>query len=300
MIPPGFMPPDFRGDVQEFEGPVTWKPWYKPRGAVMVAITAIGSGAGGGGGHSAANGNTRGGGGGGGSAAVTRLVIPATLLPDVLYVDVPAGGAGVTSGTGGAGSLSRVAIWPDTTSILNLVVTSGSTGASGGGTGTGAGVGVAGAAGGGGALGTNFALAGLGMVSSISGQAGTAGGAVAGGNGTAIAIPTTGIVTMGGTGGAGTQNASFAGGAVTGVANMWISDRRPATPAAGSNPGSSGVQLYAPWFAFGGLGGSSANNAAGGAGGYGALGAGGGGGGAGTTGGKGGNGGQGYVQIVSW
>src|ERR1041385_3769926 len=88
-----------KGNRQEFfcTGGV-WQPWNKPRGVDMVFIYCLGSGAGGGAGLTGASGTSRGGGGGGGSAASTRLLIPAALIPDQLYVQVPAGGAAGVNG----------------------------------------------------------------------------------------------------------------------------------------------------------------------------------------------------------
>jgi hypothetical protein len=123
---------------------------------------------------------------------------------------------------------------------------------------------------------------------------------VAGAVGTAQTIPATGLRCMGGSGGAGTTSADFAGGLFTAITDSWLSERRPATPTAGTFPGSGGTQYWKPFFGFGGGGGSSSNTAAGGAGGNGAFGCGGGGGGAGTTGGRGGDGGAGIVIIVCW
>ena len=71
-----------------------WQTWVKPRNATMVHMTLIGAGAGGGGGLTGAAGTARGGGSGGGSGAMTRILIPAYLLPDRLYLMVPRGGNG--------------------------------------------------------------------------------------------------------------------------------------------------------------------------------------------------------------
>lgn len=299
------LPPDSRCHVYEFLGASTvtnvqWQTWTKPRSISMLQILCIGGGGGGGGGFSAAAAAARGGGGSGGSSGVTRVEVPAHLLPDTLYIQVGAGGQGVGSGGGTAGSgvLSYVAIHPDTTAS-NVLAVSGAVAATGGGTGTGAAVGAAGAGSTIAAIGS-MPLAGLGSFNVIAGQAGVAGGAVAGAVGTAITIPVTSTLCQAGSGGAGTTSADFAGGAFTAITNSWLSQQRPATPAAGSNPGSGGVQLWRPFFSFGGGGGSASNTGVGGAGGNGALGAGGGGGGGGTTGGRGGDGGNGYVLITAW
>ena len=126
-------------DVKIFTTPSTvtnvqWNTWIKPKGKSMMNIICIGGGGGGGGGFTRAGGAAGGGGGGGGSSAVTRLTIPLFLVPDVLYVQVGAGGQGVGSGGGTAGSgvLSYVSIYPNTAPINTLAV-SGNAAAAGGG-----------------------------------------------------------------------------------------------------------------------------------------------------------------------
>lgn len=291
-------------DVQTFTVPSTvtntqWHMWTKPRGKAMMSILCIGGGGGGGGGFSAAAAAARGGGGGGGSSAVTRVDLPLWAVPDNLYVQVGAGGQGVGSGGGTAGSgiLSYVAIGPNTTAS-NVIAVSGAAGAVGGGTGTGAAVGAAGTAGTIGVIGA-MPLSGWGIMLAIAGQLGTAGGAVAGAVGTAIAIPVTGVCTMGGTGGAGTTAADFAGGLITAITSSYISEMRPQNATAGS-VGGGNTQLWKPFWSYSGMGGGSSNAGVGGAGGAGAIGSGGGGGGGGTTGGRGGNGGNGIVVITCW
>jgi hypothetical protein len=292
-------------DVQIFTVPSTvtntqWHTWQKPRGKTMAHMIVIGGGGGGGGGFTGAAASARGGGGSGGSSAVTRVTIPLIFLPDTLYIQVGAGGAGVGSGGGTAGSgiLSYVAVFPNTTAS-NVIALSGAAGAAGGTTGTGAAVGAAGAAG---TIATiaSMPLAGAGQYQMIAGQIGVAGGAVTGAVGTAQSIPTTSVITTAGSGGAGTTSADFAGGLFTSISNTLLSEARPATPAAGSFDGSGGVTLWKPMFFFGGVGGSSSNTGIGGNGGNGSYGSGGGGGGGGTTGGRGGDGGSGIVIIMSW
>lgn len=301
----GFPQPNGNTDVQVFVGSSTvtntqWRTWRKPPGKTMCSILCIGGGAGGGGGFTRAAAAAGGGGGSGGSSGQSSVTIPLFFLPDTLFIQAGAGGIGVGSGGGTAGSgiQSYVAIAPNTTAT-NVVALSGNAGGLGGGTGTGAAVGAAGTAG---TIATiaNMPLAAAGQYTLLAGQIGVAGGAVAGAVGTAQAIPATGLRCMAGSGGAGTTSADFAGGLFTAITSSWLSEQRPATPAAGSNPGSGGTQYWKPFFGFGGGGGSSSNTAAGGAGGNGAYGCGGGGGGAGTTGGKGGDGGAGIVIIVSW
>jgi hypothetical protein len=289
-------------DVQTFDAsaPVTnlsWLTWRKPLGVSMCSILCIGGGGGGGAGFSAAAGNARGGGGSGGSSAVARLVIPVNYLPDVLYIQVGAGGAG-GAGTGGSGILSYVAISPDLTA-QNVVAVSGSAGAVGGTVGAAANGGAGGTAGTIAVIGS-MPFAGLGFFNLVAGQVGVAGGAQTGVAGTNQTIPVTSVVTTGGTGGGGVTAADRAGGGFTTIASSYLSEQAPIAAAAGSNPGSGGVLVQKPWFAFGGCGGGSSNAGVGGNGGPGAPGAGGGGGGGGTTGGTGGNGGNGIVIIVCW
>jgi hypothetical protein len=304
------LPPRVTGDVQIFNLPSTatsvqWHSWIKPRGINMLHMIAISGGGGGGGGFSAAASSARGGGGSGGSSGISRLTIPAIFVPDRLYIQVGAGGQGVGSGggTAGSGTLSYVCAaiptaTPGTIQAMNVFLVSGAAGPAGGGTGTGAAVGALGAAGTIATIGA-MPLGHMGNFDLIAGTAGVAGGAVAGANGTAQSIPTA-TPFWGATGGAGTTSADFAGGAFTAQADSLLSEMRPATPAAGSNPGSSGLTCWAPFYSFGGGGGSASNAGVGGAGGNGGYGTGGGGGGGGTTGGRGGDGGSGLVIIIGW
>lgn len=292
--------PNGLGNTQIFNRPSTvdntqWMTWQKPRGVTMCSILAIAGGGGGGGGFSAAATNARGGGGAGGSSGTSRLVVSLFLLPDRLYIQVGAGGIGGAAGANGTdGGLSYVSIAPNVTTTNNLILSiNGALGVAGSAT-------AAGTAGAGGSASGTQPLAGLGNFNLVSGQNGAAGGAQTGAVGAAIAIPATGLICQGGSGGAGTTSADFAGGLCTAIAGSWLSEQRPATPAAGTFNGSGGPQIWKPFFSFGGLGGSSSNTGLGGNGGYGAYGAGGGGGGGGTTGGRGGDGGGGIVIITCW
>jgi hypothetical protein len=105
---------------------------------------------------------------------------------------------------------------------------------------------------------------------------------------------------MGGSGGAGTTAADFAGGIITAITNSYLSEIRSAGAAAGSFDGPSGFLSRNPFFSFAGLGGGASNAGIGGNGGNAAPGSGGGGGGGGTTGGVGGRGGDGIVIITCW
>lgn len=287
-----------------------WHTWIKPRGFSMMYVLCVGGGGGGGGGFTRAAAAAGGGGGGGAGASVSTFACALDLIPDRLFVQVGAGGGGVGSGggTAGSGMLSQVAIAPDNSTVLNILVQSGgATLPGGGGTGTGAAVGAAGVV----PTVATIAvmpLATIGVYNFIVGQVGTAGGAIAGGAGTAQTFATTGVLCMGATGGGGTTSADFAGGAITAVAGSLISDWRPQNAAAGTFDGSGGFNLginagigpTGPFFSYPGLGGGSSNAGAGGQGGNGAYGSGGGGGGSGTTGGTGGRGGDGIVIITCW
>lgn len=298
-------------DVQIFNTPSTvdqlqMNMWVKPRGVSMVNVTCIGGGGGGGGGFARAAAAAGGGGGSGGGGACSRVLIPATMLPDRLYIQCGAGGIGVSSGggTAGSGGLSYVTFAPSlatpgTVQSNNVLARSGAAGATGGGTGTGAAVGATGA---GGTIATiaTMPYAQYGQFDLIAGVAGVAGAAVAGAIGTASTL-TTGLQMWAAGGGAGTTAADFAGSAYTAIADSYFSECRPATPAAGTVNGAPGYTMWKPFFSYGGGGGSSANATNGGNGGNGGYGAGGGGGGAGTAGGgKGGDGGTGIVIITSW
>lgn len=302
MLDFGFLPTSTKYDVQIFDRPcgaqsleyVTWK---KPRGVSMVTITCVGSGGGGGGGFTGIAGAARGGGGGGGSGSVHTITVPAFLLANILYVQPASGGRGGaanSSGTGNTTTSSRVNLFPGSTAAAVTVLSSNLS----------AGGGAAGNASGGGAGGAAGTLPAVGMEVGFStfviGQVGANGGSHLGGAGVAIAIPVTSVLTQGGSGGGGTTSADFAGGDCTAITTAWLSEQRPATPAAGSINGSGGPQMWKPFFSFGGLGGSSSNAGVGGNGGNGAFGSGGGGGGGGTTGGRGGDGGNGIIIIVSW
>jgi hypothetical protein len=74
---------------------VSHQSWVKPQGANMVWFTLIGAGGQGGGTDGIQNWS------GGGSGAVTNLMIPAFLIPDILYVWVGNGGFGAAPGADG-------------------------------------------------------------------------------------------------------------------------------------------------------------------------------------------------------
>ena len=299
------LPQTSRGYFQRFTaqgGTNEWQTWAKPRNVTMVGMRAISSGGGGGGGFTAVTGSARGGGGGGACGAVTDLIIPAYMLPDILYICVPIGGKGGAAGTiGTVGVRTRITLVPnDITTTTNLICVAGGSDSGAGGAGTGAAGGAAGSGATGAnantALGHNYAIS----ASFKAGLNASAGGAQTGAAGGAVAIAV-GLFLTGGTGGAGTgtANTDFAGGAITGLGQL------PGIAgglAAGGN-GNSGYFSERPiqLFLTGGTGGGS-NGAAGvaGAGGRGNYGSGGGGGGGGVTGGAGGDGGDGMALIWAW
>ncbi len=300
MIDLGNFPVPHGGDLQVFRTPATvtnlqWMTWTKPRGCTMGYFFGLGGGGGGGGGFTGIAGANRGGGGGGGSGAQQTFYAPLFLLPDVLYIQVGAGGIGTTSGGGvsGTGVPTYAAVYPNVES-RNLLMSC--LGGVGGTTGTAA-LGAAGAGGSASAL-TAMNFGGLGLFQSVAGQAGTAGGGP-GLAGASLTLPTTGILATGGTGGAGVTAVENVGGGFTAVAGTLISEARPGTSSI-SGDGSAGPQLWKPFFSFGGAGGGSSNTGTGSWGGHGAIGAGGGGGSGGTTGGRGGNGGNGIWFAYCW
>ena len=289
--------PNISQNVQFFTSDSTnWQIWSKPRNAKFIFIYAIGGGAGGAAGTSGSLGTARNGGGGGAASNVAKFFIPASLVPDVLYVLVGRGGAGGTSGSpaGSNGEISYVGYYPNTgvTSTLvqsSILPASGATGQSAAGTPS-----------------TFFrsTLTQLfGQVnnlptSSVIGTNGSAGGGV-GTNKTP-----TGIVSGGaGGGGTGVLNNNFSGGSI--VSTTW----NPTIPGGNGGNGLPGYQGYIigannseskPLWFTGGSGGSSNGTGTGWVGGDGAIGCGGGGGGAGVTGGAGGRGGDGLVIIISY
>jgi len=301
-----------RGDFQEFlpiaavggasDARLTW---LKPQGVQMVYILCIGAGGSGGGGLTGAAGTARGGGGGGGSGAVSRLLIPAMLLPDVLSVIPGTGGASAAAGGAGNTGIASYVILASGTNAPGYIISA--AGGLGGIAGTAAGSNAGGAAAAILSLAT-AAIGNLGLLVSIAGSAGSASGAIAGAVGAAgVALlwnNGTGPPICGGAGGGtvGTNNANFAGGDITasGIGPLGGYPTIPGGLAAGG-AGNPGMLLTKPWRSGGGSGGGT-NGAAGvgGRGGNGNIGSGGGGGGGGVTGGASGRGGNGYVAFWSW
>jgi hypothetical protein len=267
--------------------------WQKPRSCNFVYITVIGGG-GGGGSSSNVSGNG-GGGGGGGSSSITHILIPSTLLPDTLYIQVGLGGAGGTAGgDGSSGGQSYVSIRPSISFIDTIIRTSDAPPLGGNG-------------------GTTFTqtsgnLSSLGIWKSIGGDAGGAGGFASNGS-TKTALANSPL--CGGGGGAGKSASNFAGGSILAGGVLG----RVAGGSGGGGNGGKGLITITPnlltysstEFPFattGGSGGGSNTTIGGGGGngGAGEIGSGGGGSGAidGGTGRVGGKGGDGIVIITSF
>lgn len=273
-----------------------WLPWMKPAGCSWVYIFAIGAG---GGGARPANGAQIIGGGGGGSGSVTRLLIPATFVPDILYVRTSPGGAGGTSANqdGSAGGSSYVSIQPNITA-QNLVFLF-----NGGGAGTRSTTPAGGAAGT--ATGSaNGIWINVGLFTSIAGQAGGSGATAADAAGASIAFGASGIPI---TSGAGGGNGTGAGGDVTGAGLLPTRSGGAGTTGGLGADGFRLGQTFAPGFKLfpllfsGGAGGGGHSTGTAGNGGNGSYGCGGGGGGAcnnaaGTSG-VGGRGGDALILI---
>jgi len=305
MIDLQHIPNNINHQVFYSAGSNAWQTWIKPRNAKLVSIVAIG-GAGGGGGNR--TGGLRGG-GGGGSGAITKLIIPANLLPDTLFLSVGRGGpqSGNTTldAPGSNGGISYICITPEVVSG-SVVIQSGNVEAQGGGAGAGVGTAL------GGAGETAFTYnpitaasvfyCALGIFQSTPGVRGGDGSTALASNITALSAS----ILTGGAGGSGNSGASAAGASITGAGLV------PTIPGgtSGGGSGSAGYQTYmpndlvsqrVPFLATGGAGGSSDSTSFnGGRGGNGAIGCGGGGGGAGTSaGGFGGRGGDGVITITT-
>lgn len=289
--------------------------WVKPKTCSLVYMTCVGSGAGGGGGGASAASTAGAGGEGGGSSSVISLIVPAYVLPDVLYIQC---GNGVLGGTGqvqgGAaatagqnGNKSFISIAPGSSTAANLILVSGNAAPTGGAAASGATAGTAAGAAGSTAGFTQCNLCSLGIFIANAGVAGGNGGAAAAG--TSITIMATNPWCTGGAGGGGTNAGTTTnrGGNITGAGIFPTLTQSTTAGAAGLY----GLDFYDklgagqyPMIGTGGTGGTSNTSAGtGGRGGDGAPGSGGGGGG-GTNGaasvaGAGGNGGPGFVIIVA-
>jgi hypothetical protein len=283
-----------------------FQPWNKPRGISMVHILALTSGAGGGGGCSGATATQRGGGGSGCAGPFSNLLIPAFVLPDTLFVFVPAGGNGGAANLGGSvGDYSLVSINPSYEGGNNygIILRSAASAGFGGNPGTATNGGVAGS---GGSVAQYQAM--LSYAGQFQGGASAAGSA---GHATGSPFsqnPSAWSVFLGpASGGAGctTGNVDSAGGGLNGVGTTtpwvmpWNVNGFPGGAAGGGN-GMNGFTFRSPLIFCGGQGGGSFSAGQGGNGGNGAIGCGGGGGGGGITGGIGGAGGPGLIVVTCW
>lgn len=288
--------PNGAAEVFYFEGAIAsgtnWRTWQKPRGKSMVHILLVGPGGNGGNG-SVGTTLTSAGGGGGASGGQTAILIPAHFLPDILFLQMQGPGA----------NPAIVSVAPNTTN--NNVLARGSQGGSGGN--------ASGAmAGTGGTLpspatAANMPLGWQFRQSVLGGMAGTAGGATS--IGVTTALPTTGLLITGGTGGGGIQNW---GGDLQAAGVFPANSGGEAAPNT-TTPGRPGSPGYRPiaglLYGYGGTGGGGSSDAAtgaglfGGNGGPGAPGCGGGGGGGclidGVAG-VGGDGGPSFCLITCW
>lgn len=280
--------------------------WRKPPNITMVSFFLVGAGGAGGNGFVTSLLQGSGAGAGGGSGAVTKLIIPAVLLPDILLVNVGVGGSRGAFQTGvivsgGSGTATYVDLINGNATASTLIAIA--NGGTGGGGGT-----IGGGAGGGGAAGaastiTSTVYLGMGIPSFYAGQNGQNGI----GTGTLTPVSTGTNLTSGGAGSASRNSAGQRGTPGSILGNDVYLPTLPLSNSAITYNGQDGVNCLSPFQSYGGVGGWPATLTAsecGGNGGNGILGSGGGGGGAGNTGcpegGLGGNGGNGYALITCY
>lgn len=291
----------------------SFQTWNKPMGASIVHFIVIGGGSGGGSGMcSSSAAGLCAGGGGGAPGGLISTAIPATLLPNTLYLQVGLGGAGgaavsasgPTAGLSGSnGTISYVCLYPEINSGSVIIQSSGTEAIGGSGATNTAFVGVAGAV---------AAVADYNMLRYINlaqtpgattpNIAQTAGGNASNSGTTSGVVSYVGLLT-GGTGGGGCSGGtSGAAGAISLPTTAFLA---PATVPGGAVTGGNGTQGFFRWkplMATGGTGGAGAATnltGVGGNGGKGAYGCGGGGGGAGrASSGRGGDGGDGLIIIT--
>lgn len=272
----------------------TWQTWQKPRNCSFVWMMAIGGGGGGGGSYVAlgASNNAFTGGGGG---AVTRGLFNASLIPDILYIQVGLGGAGGgVNSSGVAGGRSFVSLTPSSASLSGLFFASGGAGAAGGGS-----VAVAGET----AIGT--ASANMMTLSNFMSTAGN--NSVIGVFPTPASVTplTSQITTAGASGGAlATGTTSYSGGSILATSFSPLILGGSASTTSNGEKGGDGYTSFDPFMSTGGAGGGAGwSGFSAGAGGAGGLGSGGGSAGVaspGATGASGGKGGDGLVVIVAF
>ena len=260
----------------------------------MVFIFAVG---GGGAGIFAA---VTAGGTGGGSGAQTTVLIPAMMIPDILYVWTGRGGLNTVSGDPGQPTfvsvepfVSATTTSPPYSFLRPQMIVASANGAIGS---------TAGVA----SIADNMSMAGRGLWNSIPGQGGSA-------QNTSQPVPSNGNMHLGGSGGASSTNTA-AGNRGPAQLAITLTTASRYFSANQNSGGIEGVVAYAPagnlpcswWhYAQGGTGGGGATSAGGaGYGGTGNFGAGGGGSGGTSTNfntvTSGGAGGPGYCYIISW
>jgi hypothetical protein len=265
----------------------SWQTWNKPRNAKFIEIFCLGGGAGGA--ITSVGAGSVNGGLGGGSGGIVRGLVPAFLLPDIIYILVGKGGAGSTGNNtnGQGGGISYIGLQPSI-SEQTLICKSSTLAASGNGTGA--------------TISTVSlsAFGNLGLFTAIAGVNGSAGGTSAPTNGSSQAALGTNLTT-GGAGGGGKTAAAFAGGGNITSASVILTSQVNGG-VTNAQDGDSGYGTLQPFCGTGGAGGAGRQGAtgAGGRGGNGWYGCGGGGAGGGqtATGTKAGDGGDGLVIIT--
>jgi hypothetical protein len=292
----------------------SFQTWNKPAGVSMVHFVVIGGGGGGGSGYYSSSITTlaKSGGSGGAPGGLVCGSIPAILLPNTLYLQVGAGGAGGTAvnspnpsvgNSGSSGGISYVCLYPEINSGSILLQSSQTV----------AGGGVGGQLASTTGLSTNPTIANsndlkwIALTGNTVSQ--TAGGAGVSNNNAPASIAYAGLLT-GGAGGAGHSINGNNGGVGGNITFSSLSAWKTLTvasgiagTAAGVVPGNGnvGYSILNPLIFCGGSGGggAAAANRVGGEGGGGGIGCGGGGGGFGTLiSGAGGSGGEGIIIIT--
>jgi hypothetical protein len=181
-----------------------WQTYNKPVGANMLFMMIIAAGGGGGTPAKATYGA-----GGGGSGGVSRLLIPAFLLPDIIYIRPGAGGSGaIVQGIGTDGTQSYIAIQPITTLVNSIMSQVGGIGGRDD---------FSGAGGAGGLIGTIGAFGGMGIFTSIAGETGSSALTSGTTTGNPITPGSSGIPITGGTAGGG----PLGGGGNINAAGLW-------------------------------------------------------------------------------
>lgn len=295
--------PNSKDNIRTFyaTGSAGWEVWSKPSNAKFISIFCLGGGGGGGAGYSnLPNTATVAGGGSGASSGYTRAIYPVSVLPDILYVQVGAGGPGglaqaTTGQNGTAGGNSYVSLAPSITAV-NLLAAA-NTNAPGGGGGSSITSGAAGT------VPTIWVLTSspftvLGIVQPVVGLVGV--GTANGVAGTSTTALNTGIISQSASGAGKISNTTaLAGGSVNAAPVLLVNTVNGG--AAGGGDGNSGYGFFAPFCSVGGAGGGSTvtAGATAGRGGDGWYGSGGGGGGSGPIAGRGGKGGDGLVIITT-